>query len=134
MPVKNHNPTEVWSVPDKFKSIYTHATEVTGAERTLYISGQFGVKPDGSLSAEFAGQCTQAMDNVEALLAAAGMALPNIVKITYLLTNAQDFPALGEIRRQRWARDEPPAVTAVVVSALARPDYAIEIEVTAVEH
>jgi enamine deaminase RidA (YjgF/YER057c/UK114 family) len=133
MMIRNHNPREIWAVPDTFKTIYTHATEVSAVKRSLYVSGQFGIKPDGSVSADFGEQCEQAMNNVEALLASAGMGLLSIVKITYLLTSEQDFPALGDIRRRRWARAEPPSVTAIVVAALARPDCVIEIEVTAVE-
>jgi len=71
------------------------------------------------------------MDNVEALLAAVGMTRANVVKLTYFLTRASDAAELGAIRRARWARAEPPAVTAIVVSALARPEYLIEIEAVA---
>jgi enamine deaminase RidA (YjgF/YER057c/UK114 family) len=110
-----HNPATVWTVPDAFRTIYSHAFEVRHAAKTLYISGQFGVAPDGTLLEDFVGQLDQAMNNVEALLAAAG-----------------DLPLLGEKRRERWARGEPPAVTAIVVAALARPEYLVEIEVIAV--
>jgi 2-iminobutanoate/2-iminopropanoate deaminase len=126
-----HNPASVWQVPDGFRSVYSHAVELKGAERLLFISGQFGVAPDGKLSAEFASQCEQAMDNVEALLKAAGMTTADIAKLTYYVTRAADFPALVDIRRRRWARNPAPSVTAIVVSALARAEYLIEIEAVA---
>ena len=96
------------------------------------ISGQFGVAPDGRLAADFASQCEQAIDNVEALLAASEMTTSNIAKLTYYVTNASDFPELVAIRRKRWAREPAPAVTTIVVSGLARPEYLIEIEAMAV--
>lgn len=125
------NPSTVWTVPEQFRSIYTHAFE-TLAGRTLYISGQFGVAPDGQMRAEFPEQIEQAMDNVEALLAAGGMALSDMAKATFFLTRTSDLPSLGQARRERWASEAPAAVTVVVVAALARPDALVEVEVTAV--
>jgi 2-iminobutanoate/2-iminopropanoate deaminase len=127
--LQSHNPATVCPVPPEFRAIYSHAAEARGFERMLFISGQFGVTPDGSLAAEFERQCAQA--NVEALLAAAGMGRTNIVKLTYLVTRNSDLPALGKLRRERWASSEAPAVTAMVVAGLARPDYLIEIEAVA---
>ncbi len=126
-----HNPLSVWRVPEPFQSIYSHAVEVTAGARLLFISGQVGVASDGTLPAGFAEQCEMAMDNVEALLAAAAMTKADIVKITYFLVRVEDQAGLGEIRRRRWAGGEPPAVTTIVISALARPEYLIEIEVAA---
>jgi len=101
-------------VPDRFRSVDSHAFEVPAGKRLLFISGQFGVAPDGMLQADFAGQCKQAMGNVEALLDAAGMTKANLAKITYLLTRVTDAPILGQIRHARWSAVEPPSVTAFV--------------------
>jgi enamine deaminase RidA (YjgF/YER057c/UK114 family) len=134
MPASNfiaHNPVTLWQVPDAFRSVYSHAAEVAAPSRVLFISGQFGVAPDGRLPVDFAAQCERAMDNVEALLAAAGMTTANIVKLTHYATQATDFPILVQIRQQRWAFDPAPSVTAIAVSALARPEYLIEIEAVA---
>jgi 2-iminobutanoate/2-iminopropanoate deaminase len=125
------NPASVWARPEQFRSIYSHAVEVSAGARLLLISGQIGVAPDGTIRAGFAAQCEQAMDNVEALLADAKMTTADVVKITYFLTRAEDLASLGDIRRRRWASAEPPAVTTIVVAALARADYLVEIEVTA---
>jgi 2-iminobutanoate/2-iminopropanoate deaminase len=78
-----HNPDSVWQVPDTFRPIYSHAVEVCKPGRVLFISGQFGVAPDGHLDEDFAAQCEQAMDNVESLLATAGMNITHLVKLTY---------------------------------------------------
>ena len=79
----------------------------------------------------FARQLEQAMDNIEALLAAAGMGGSDVAKATFFLTRSEDLPALGETRRRRWASDAPPAVTVVVVAALARPYALVEVEAVA---
>jgi enamine deaminase RidA (YjgF/YER057c/UK114 family) len=81
-----HNPDSVWQVPDTFRSIYSHAVEVGKPSRILFVSGQFGVAPDGHVREDFAAQCGQGMDNVEALLATADMSTANLVKLTYYAT------------------------------------------------
>ena len=128
---KRHNPASVWPVPEGFRSIYSHAVETAPGSRMLFVSGQFGIARDGSLSAAFEAQLEQAMDNVEALLAAAGMSKADIVKANYYLTRAADLPALGVVRRRRWAKTEAEAVTVIVVAALARPDCLVEVEAVA---
>ncbi len=66
---------------------YTQAIEVTGANRTLYISGQVGQRMDGTIPADIVEQSRLAWQNLEAQLKAAGMTLDNLVKITTILPN-----------------------------------------------
>ncbi|MCF4127284.1 RidA family protein [Methylobacterium sp. SyP6R] len=129
--MKTIDPPTVWTVPEPFRTIYIHACEVP-AGRLLFVSGQFGVAPDGRIREDFAGQLGQAMDNVEALLAAASLGLPHVAKATFFLTRAADLAELGQMRRARWASDRPAAVTVLVVAGLARPDALVEVEVTAI--
>lgn len=129
--MKRHAPAALWPVPNSFRGIYAHAVELAAPARMLFVSGQIGTAPDGRVPANFAAQCDQAMANVEALLAAAGMAKTDIVKVTYYVTSAADLPALALARARRWASDAPPAVTTLVVAGLARPDLLVEIEVVA---
>jgi len=49
-------------------SAYSHAVEIPPGARMLYVSGQLGVAPDGSVPADFAGQADQAFRNVLAIL------------------------------------------------------------------
>ena len=129
--VLRHNPEAVWPVPESFRSIYAHGVELRGDARLLFVSGQIGIAPDGSLAPDFAAQCEVAMTNVEALLATAAMTHTNIVKLVFYLTRAVDLPMLGELRRNRWASSTPPAVTTLVVAALARRELLVEIDATA---
>ena len=128
-----HNPATVWTVPEPFRGIYSHAAEVAAGARLMFVSGQVGTAPDGAIRTGFADQLAQAMDNVEALLAAAGMTTADIVKTNYFLTRAGDLPTLGETRRRRWHSIAPPAVTVVVVSALANPEFLVEVEAVAAQ-
>jgi 2-iminobutanoate/2-iminopropanoate deaminase len=129
--VKRHEPATMWQVPQGFRGIYAHAVQLRVPARLLVISGQIGVEPDGSVPVSFSGQCERAMTNVEALLADADMAVSDMIKVNYYLTRPVDLQSLAEIRKRRWASEAPPAVTTLVVAALARPDLLIEIEVTA---
>ena len=129
--MKRHEPATIWQVPQGFRGIYAHAVQLRAPARLLVVSGQIGVEPDGSVPVSFAGQCERAMTNVEALLADADMAVADIIKLNYYLTRPANLPSLAEIRNRRWASEAPPAVTTLVVAALARPELLIEIEVTA---
>jgi enamine deaminase RidA (YjgF/YER057c/UK114 family) len=55
------------------------------------------------------------------------------IKLNYYATQATDFPTLVQIRQWRWAFDPAPSVTAIAVSAVARPEYLIEIEAVAID-
>ncbi len=128
---KRHNPSTVSAVPPAFSAIYSHAVEIPPDTRLLLISGQIGVAPDGTVLSGFRAQCAQAMANVEALLAAAALRPVDMVKVIYYLTSAADLPVLTAMRQEHWASSNPPAVTTLVIAALARPELLIEIDVTA---
>ncbi len=129
--MKHLNPESVREVSEPFRGIYTHAVEITAPRKFLFVSGQIGIAPDGTTLHSFDEQCRQAMSNVEAVLASADMSMENVLRVTYYLTDPADLPFLTEHRQARWRSSEPPAVTTLVVAALARPDLKVEIEVTA---
>ncbi len=109
---------------------YSQAIEVTGATRTLYISGQVGAAPDGSVPADVGAQATLVWRNLAAQLAAAGMGLANIVKITTIVPDAADVAATRAARAAALG-DLRPAST-LIVGGLASPAWKIEIEAIAV--
>jgi len=108
---------------------YSQAVEITGATRTLYVSGQVGVDTAGNIPDDLASQCRLVWKNVEAQLRAAGMTLDNIVKIVTILP---DHASLGESRKARADAmgDRKPAST-LIIGGLASPAWKIEIEVIA---
>src|SRR6202041_374934 len=109
---------------------YTQAIEVTGATRTLYISGQVGQRMDGSIPDDIVEQSRLAWQNLEAQLNAAGMTLDNLVKVTTILPNHADLAAVRE-ERSKGLGDRKPAST-LIVGGLANPAWKVEVEGVAV--
>lgn len=101
-----------------------------GAER-LVISGQVGVRPDGSTVPDLEGQMAQTWDNFLTVLRTAGFATTDVTKVIVYVTR----PALAEFRRGREKAlgAHAPAATYVEVAGLASPDYLVEIEGEAVK-
>ena len=125
--MKRHNPVPVLPA---YEAVFAHGVEVPPGARTLYVSGQVGVGDDGrTVEGGFDAQCGQAIANVEAVLASAGMALDDIVKVTIYLTRREDIPRLRDIRAERLA--VAPTVTMVLVAGLHAPDWLVEIEAVA---
>jgi 2-iminobutanoate/2-iminopropanoate deaminase len=126
--MKRHNPVPVLPA---YEAVYAHGVEVPASARTLFVSGQVGVDHrDGRLAeGGFEAQCAQAIANVEAVLASAGMALTDIVKLTIYLTRREDIPRLRDVRAERLA--VAPAVTMVLVAGLHHLDWLVEIEAVA---
>ena len=128
---RQHNPSAIWPVPQSFQNIYSHAVEFIGPGKLLFISGQIGISPNGAVLEKFSDQCIQAMANIEAILASVDFSVADILRVNYFLTDPVHLPELAEIRRVRWGQFKPPAVTTIVVAALARADLLVEIEATA---
>lgn len=126
------NPKTVREVPPPYQGIYSHAVLLNTPKKLLLVSGQIGVDPEGVTAPTFDAQVRQAMDNVEAILAAADLSLEHILRVVYYVTRAEDLPELTRIRQERWHQKlNAPAVTTLVINALAAPDLQVEIEVTA---
>ncbi len=108
---------------------YSHGVEISPNARWLYVAGQVGTKPDGTIDAEIEGQAEQAWRNVLATLEGAGMGVHHLVKVTSF-TRPRDIPAYAKVRDKHLG-DMRPATTLLVVQGLARPNYLIEVEATA---
>ena len=115
---------------------YSQAVLVTQPHQTLYAAGQGSVDADGAPVAEgdMAGQATQAMDNVEAVLEAAGMDLSDVVRWDVYATDLQRYliEAHGTVVKRMGASGRFPAGgIATEVTALAMPHMLLEIVVVA---
>ncbi len=124
---RRHDP---FPVAEPYHGIYAHGVELAAGVRTLHVSGQIGVAPDGSLSSDFAGQCRQAIQNLGAVLEAADMGLENVVKLSFFLTRREDMDELVNVRRAFFDGVRP-AITTVFVSGLVSPDWLVEVEAVA---
>ncbi|MEM7469995.1 MAG: Rid family hydrolase [Pseudomonadota bacterium] len=74
-------------------------------------------------------QCTNALAIIEAALAEAGASFADVVRVNYVLANAQEFEPCWPALRAAFG-DNPPAAM-MIEAALIDPKYRIEIEVTA---
>ena len=111
-------------------STYSHGVLVPPGARRLYVSGQVGVRPDGTLAEGFEAQAAQAWENLLAVLAEADMGAGDLVKITALLTRPRDVPAYRAVR-DRCLGEVRPASTLMIVAGLANEDWLIEVEAVA---
>jgi enamine deaminase RidA (YjgF/YER057c/UK114 family) len=109
---------------------------VASGTRTIYVSGQVPIDESGALigAGDLAAQATQAMRNVGLALAAAGGTFADVVKITTFVVNyaPEHRAVVAKARAPFFAGGDPPASTLLGVSALAVPDWLIEIEAVAV--
>lgn len=102
------------------------------AGNTLYCSGQLGLIPEtGALAEGVEAQAKQALDNLGAVLQAAGMDYADVVKTTVFLADINDFAAINAIYAG-YFKVEPPARSCVEVAALPKGGL-FEIEAVAVK-
>lgn len=108
---------------------YSQAVQAGGS---IYVSGQLPINP---ATGEFAGadiraQARQSLENIKAILAAAGTDMAHVVKTTVLLQDMADFAAMNEVYAEYFS--EPyPARAAFQVAKLPK-DALVEIEAVAV--
>ena len=95
----------------------------------LYVSGQGPRKPDGSLPANFGAQVRQALDNVQAVVKAAGLSLDHVV---YLQVYLEDMTRYGELEKTISADFGTSQPAQAVLGVARTPDSSIEISAVAV--
>ncbi len=99
----------------------------------VYTAGQVGLDPrTGKLVGDgVAEQARQVLENLSAILGAAGASLGEVVKTTVFLTDMGDFAALNEVYKGYFSGDRPPARSTVQVAALPLGAL-VEIECVAI--
>ncbi len=125
--LKRHNPA---TVVEAFGGGYSQALEIQPGARLLFTAGQVGVAPDGTTADGFAAQADQTWANILALLDEGGMGVDDIVKITGYIVGHENFPAYAAARKKALGGVRP-ASTAIIVPALALPEWVVEIEAVA---
>lgn len=113
------------------KLAYSQGMVARGETRTLYISGQVAADAAGRIAPDFEGQVRQVWTNLLGVLAAANMKVTDLIKVTAFLTDANDFPAYAKLRGEFLAGHKPTS-TLLIVSALAKPEWKVEVEAVAV--
>jgi enamine deaminase RidA (YjgF/YER057c/UK114 family) len=125
---------EGFSAPTVFDPpAYTQAVRVTGAQTILFLSGQVAYDDKGGVAhrGDFKAQAREAFRSIKALLEQAGGTMDSIVKLNTYLTDVRYRADLVPVR-QEFFSGKAPASTLVEVSALAHPDWMIEVEAIAV--
>lgn len=109
---------------------YSQAIEANG---TVYVSGQLGIDPSTGSFAEggAVAQARQSLTNISNILKEAGLSMKNVVKVTVLLADINDFAAVNEIYKDFFEAPFP-ARSAFAVAALPKGGK-IEIEAIAVK-
>lgn len=106
---------------------YVHAVQ---AGNLLYASGQLGLVPEtGELPEDIVAQTKQSLDNVGAVLRAAGYDYKDVIKTTVFIDNMDDFGTVNEIYATYFT-GETPARSCVEVAKLPKGAL-VEIEVVA---
>lgn len=109
---------------------YSQAIEVNG---TLYVSGQIPFVPStmAVVEGDVKAQTRQSLENVKAILEAAGYSLKDVVKAGVFIKDMNDFGAINEVYAE-YLGEVKPARACVEVARLPR-DVKVEIEVIAVK-
>jgi enamine deaminase RidA (YjgF/YER057c/UK114 family) len=126
MPVTQHNPDGVFP---PYRA-YSHAMEVRGDSRLLFISGFNGYEKDGATMPEsFDDQAELIWGHIRTILASAGMELENIVSLRTYLSDPK-YDEQNVRMRVKYMGNHRPAST-VVCSQLLDPKWKLEVEVVA---
>lgn len=110
---------------------YSHAV-ITSGGPVIALSGQVSQDAAGKVvgAGDFAAQVRQVFENLGAVLAASGASFQDVVKFNYYVVGLtpERLAVVREVRNRYLPESPRPASTLVGVTALASPDYLIEVE------
>ena len=110
---------------------YSHGVIAPTGGRMLVTSGQLGVGIDDVIPGDIEAQCVLVFENLQAILADAGMTFADVIRFNAFVTDRAYFTIYGAVRG-RYVRGNGFASTLVIVSGFTRPEFKIEVELTAV--
>ncbi|MEC3862566.1 RidA family protein [Mesobacterium sp. TK19101] len=111
---------------------YAHGIEAPAGARLVVTSGQLGITPDDQIPDDPQDQAAICFGNITAILAEAGMGPADVIRINAFVTDRAHMAGYMAAR-DAWLADvaQPPASTLVIVSGFTRPEFKVEVEVTA---
>jgi enamine deaminase RidA (YjgF/YER057c/UK114 family) len=120
-----------------FPKLFTQVVSVdVGAAKTVYVSGQVAIDPEGNLvgKGDLAAQADRVFQNLALALEAAGARPEDTVKLNTYVVNMkpEDGRTVGLARRKWFSQEDLPASTMVGVQSLVMPDFLLEAEAVAV--
>lgn len=105
---------------------YSHQIEISN-ERMLVISGQVGMRQDGTIPDDPIEQIDIAFENIIRNLQAANMTVKDLIKVTYYLVGEFDTAKRREIVVSK-LQGHQPCSTLLYVASLASPQFRVEID------
>jgi len=112
-------------------SNYAQAVVHDAAAQRMVISGQLGLRPDGSLEAGLEAQMERAWSNLFAILEAGGFAREQLIRATIYVTVPGQVATYRAVR-DRMLAGHVCANTYLEISGLASPEFLVEIEAEAI--
>jgi enamine deaminase RidA (YjgF/YER057c/UK114 family) len=122
-------------VPDEIRppfAAYAHGTHVPAGAEMVLTSGQLGISQDDEIPEDAEAQADLCFAAITAILGAARFAPSDTVRINAFVTDRAHMGAYMAAR-DRWCAGFPrlPASTLVIVAGFTRPEFKVEVEVTA---
>jgi enamine deaminase RidA (YjgF/YER057c/UK114 family) len=111
---------------------YNHGLVVGDPGRLLVTSGQLGIGVDDVVPETVEEQAVICFEAIKAILEEGGMAFEDVIRIAGFVTRREDFPAYMAVR-DRYVKPPLPVSTLIIVSGFTRPEFLVEVEVTAVK-
>jgi len=110
--------------------VYSHHVEISGNERLLILSGQVGMRADGTVPEDQLEQLEVVFENILRNLEAANMAAKDILKLTYYVVGEMDNVKRRAIITSKLGEHRP-CSTFMYVAGLVSPVYKVEVDVLA---
>lgn len=127
---KRFNPTGAWP---QMGRAFNHGV-VAPEGKTLHITGQVAWDESGAVVGEgdCAAQTQKSFENVEAILAAVGGRLEDIVSLTIFFLRHRDLPAIQKVRAEKFSAASAPASIIIQTPGLVAPELLVELAPIAV--
>jgi enamine deaminase RidA (YjgF/YER057c/UK114 family) len=110
---------------------YSHTAVVPGGTELVFVAGQVGMRPDGTVPDGFEEQAELTFANLRSCLAAHGLGVEAVAKLGVFVLPQQDFQVLRAVRERHFGAHRPTSTT-VYVPQLASPKFLLEVEAVAV--
>jgi 2-iminobutanoate/2-iminopropanoate deaminase len=123
---KAHTPSAIYAP----LSAYNHAIEVPPGARILESSGQLPVRVDGTWPDGIAAQTKLVWENIIAILRSADMGTEHLVRVKTFLLHREHIAEYSRVR-STFLNECRPASTLILVSGFTRPEWLVEVEITA---
>jgi len=112
---------------------YSHGIVAPAGARLVVTSGTLGVRSDDTIADSAAGQAAQCFANIDAILAETGLGPADVIRISAFVTERAHMADYMQARDDWLAGVAvPPASTLLIVSGFTRPEFKVEVEVTAI--